>query len=119
MTSFVNNAGISIESRQPETKRTHETDDSTWDTTLDINARSVFFGSKYAAGQMLAQEPHSSGDRGWIVNIASIAGLIGLPAAVSYCASKGAVVSLTRTVALEYAADRIHVNGICPGCKFL
>lgn len=84
---------------------------------MAINARSVFFGCKYAAAQMLEQEPHSSGDRGWIINIASIAALIGLPSAVSYSASKGSVTSMTRTISLEYAADRIHVNAICPGCE--
>ena len=132
--SMVNNAGISIEARTPAVL--HLTEEATWDTTMRVNAKSIFLGSKYAITQMLAQEPHSSGDRGWMVNISSIMGMIAgpmnrrfkfisvirdlltrLPA--SYCASKGAVSQLTRQVALDYAPDKIHCNAICPGCKFL
>lgn len=47
---------------------------------MGVNARSVFLGSKYAIKQMLNQEPHASGDRGWIINVASIAGLVGCQA---------------------------------------
>jgi NAD(P)-dependent dehydrogenase (short-subunit alcohol dehydrogenase family) len=73
----VNNAGISTEARHPAV--CHLTDENVWDLTLSVNAKSVFLGCKYAIEQMLKQEPHSSGDRGWIVNIASIMGLIGGP----------------------------------------
>ncbi|CAG8419908.1 unnamed protein product [Penicillium salamii] len=89
----------------------HLTDESTWDTTMRVNVKSVFLGSKYALAQMLAQEPHSSGDRGWIINISSIMGMIG----ASYCASKGAVSQLTRQMALDYAPHKIHLNALCPG----
>lgn len=75
--SLVNNAGISIEARTPAVL--HLTDEMTWDTTMRVNTKSVFLGCKYALTQMLAQEPHSSGDRGWIVNISSIMGMIGGP----------------------------------------
>ena len=76
---MVNNAGIAIEglSRAP----IHETPDETFDKTIRINARSVFLGCKYATGQMLKQEPHVNGDRGWIINTASILGLIGFSGA--------------------------------------
>lgn len=74
---MVNNAGISIEARKPAVL--HLTDEDTWDTTMRVNAKSVFLGSKYALTQMLAQEPHHSGDRGWIVNISSIMGMIAGP----------------------------------------
>jgi NAD(P)-dependent dehydrogenase (short-subunit alcohol dehydrogenase family) len=57
----------------------HLTDEATWDTTMRVNAKSVFLGCKYALTQMLAQVPHSSGDRGWIINISSIMGMIGGP----------------------------------------
>lgn len=57
----------------------HLTDEATWDTTMRVNAKSVFLGCKYALTQMLLQEPHSSGDRGWIINISSIMGMIGGP----------------------------------------
>ncbi|KAL2003431.1 hypothetical protein VTN02DRAFT_3834 [Thermoascus thermophilus] len=64
---------------------------------------------------MLEQEPHPSGDRGWIINTASVIGMVGQATAGEYSASKGGVVNLTRTVALEYAADKIHVNALAPG----
>jgi NAD(P)-dependent dehydrogenase (short-subunit alcohol dehydrogenase family) len=73
----VNNAGISTEAHHPAV--CHLTDEDVWDLTLNVNAKSVFLGCKYAIAKMLKQEPHSSGDRGWIVNIASIMGLIGGP----------------------------------------
>lgn len=73
----MNNAGISIEARQPAVL--HLTDEATWDTTMRVNVKSVFLGCKYALAQMLAQEPHVSGDRGWIINISSIMGMIGGP----------------------------------------
>jgi NAD(P)-dependent dehydrogenase (short-subunit alcohol dehydrogenase family) len=74
---LVNNAGISTEARHPAV--CHLTDEDVWDLTLNVNAKSVFLGCKYGIAQMLKQDPHSSGDRGWIVNIASIMGLIGGP----------------------------------------
>lgn len=129
--SLVNNAGVALEARHPA--RIHETEESTWDTTMRVNAKSVFLGCKYGIAQMLKQEPHSCGDRGWIINIASIFGIIAglhngqsigyLPDVLlmntgSYCASKAAVSNLTRQVALDYAPDRIHVNALCPGCTF-
>lgn len=75
--SLVNNAGISIEARTPAVL--HLTDEETWDTTMRVNTKSVFLGCKYALTQMLAQEPHPSWDRGWIVNISSIMAMIGGP----------------------------------------
>lgn len=73
--SLVNNAGISVEARTPAMM--HLTEEATWDTTMRVNTKSIFLGCKYALAQMMAQEPHSSGDRGWIVNISSIMGLVG------------------------------------------
>lgn len=74
---MVNNAGVSFEAVSPAVL--HETDDKIWDDTMRINARSVFLGCKYAIRQMLKQEPHESGDRGWIINMSSIMGLIAGP----------------------------------------
>lgn len=109
---MVNNAGIG-----PSPGMIHETADESFDTTIRVNARSVFLGCKYATGQMLKQEPHPSGDRGWIINTASILGLVGFPGTASYSASKGAIVQLTRQVAVDYAPHRIHCNALCPGCE--
>lgn len=55
----------------------HETDEDLWDTTMRINSKSVFLGCKYALAQMMTQDLHSTGDRGWIINISSIMALIG------------------------------------------
>lgn len=70
---IVNNAGIA-----PPPSLIHETAEEEWDRVMAVNARSVFLGSKYAIRQMLRQEPHPSGDRGWIINVASIGGLVGI-----------------------------------------
>uniref|UniRef100_L2FUX2 Short chain dehydrogenase n=1 Tax=Colletotrichum fructicola (strain Nara gc5) TaxID=1213859 RepID=L2FUX2_COLFN len=93
----------------------HETPLETWDLTMSVNATSVFLGCKYAIAQMLTQPLLPSGDRGWIVNVSSIFGLVGGRHNISYAASKGAVSNLTRQVAMDYAEARIHCNAICPG----
>ncbi|KAI0509371.1 NAD(P)-binding protein [Xylaria bambusicola] len=111
---LVNNAGIAMESRQAPTP-VHETPESVWDITMAVNLKSVFLGSKYAITQMLQQEPHKSGHRGWIINIASVHGLVAGRAIPSYAASKAAVTNLTKQVGLDYAKHKIHSNAICPG----
>lgn len=80
-----------------------------WDRVFAVNARGVFLSIKFALPAMLAQE------RGVIVNTASVAGLIGLPERASYSASKGAVIALTKQVAVQYAKAGIRCNCICPG----
>ena len=71
---------------------------------MNVNSRSVFLGCKYAVSQFLRQKPHTSGHRGWIVNTASIMGLVGqMVNGVAYCASKGAVVLITKVVTVEQA----------------
>lgn len=77
---LVNNAGI-VPPRSP----LHETSKEVWDKIMAVNARGTFLASKYAICQMLKQEPHSSGDRGWIINIASVAGLVGCPETRKFC----------------------------------
>lgn len=74
----MNNAGVGLEAHRPPAS-IHTTDEDLWDSTMMINTKSVFLGCKYAIAQMLTQEPHHSGDRGWIINIASIMALIGGP----------------------------------------
>lgn len=91
-----------------------ETDDQ-WDFTMAVNATGVFYGCRAAIRQMLAQPDDGEGSRGKVINIASIGGLVGLAQEPAYCASKGAVVNLTRQLAVDYAPQRINVNAICPG----
>jgi NAD(P)-dependent dehydrogenase (short-subunit alcohol dehydrogenase family) len=90
-----------------------ETEDE-YDRTMAVNGKSVWLGCKFAIRQMLTQEP-VDGSRGRIVNIASIGGLVGLAAEPAYCASKGAVVNLTRQLAVDFAPQRININAVCPG----
>ncbi|KIW77946.1 hypothetical protein Z517_07779 [Fonsecaea pedrosoi CBS 271.37] len=130
---MVNNAGISAETGSKEYSgafpRIHETPVAALDLTYQVNIKGVWLGTKYAVTQMLAQEPHprhsrpagplgtttSDVHRGWIINISSIMGSIAMPGTSPYCASKSAVLGLTRAVGLEYAKDGIHVNAIQPG----
>ncbi|KAI0112389.1 NAD(P)-binding protein [Nemania sp. FL0031] len=111
---LVNNAGISLEAGRPPLK-IHETPEDMWDKTMAVNVKSVYLASKFVIEQMLKQDLYPSGDRGWIINISSVLGLVGGRAVSSYCASKGAVSILTRQVALDYADVGIHCNAICPG----
>jgi NAD(P)-dependent dehydrogenase (short-subunit alcohol dehydrogenase family) len=115
--SIVNNAGVALEQHQTGGgKRMHEVDEKTFDGTIKVNSKGVFLGCKYAIAQMLKQDIIAeNGDRGWVINIASVAGWIGIPSASSYSASKHACIGITRVAAVEYGPDHIHVNAICPG----
>ncbi|KUJ20154.1 NAD(P)-binding protein [Mollisia scopiformis] len=120
---MVNNAGVCSEilgiASQVGGVRVHETSLETFDKTMNVNTRAVFIGCKYALEQFLAQEPlpsNSRGDatRGWIVNVASLAGIVGFQGAPAYTTSKHAVVGLTKEIGLSYAKDRVHCNALCP-----
>jgi NAD(P)-dependent dehydrogenase (short-subunit alcohol dehydrogenase family) len=98
-----NNAGII------RRKTVLELTEKEWDQVMAVNVKSVFLLGKYAIPVMA----RSGG--GAIVNTASGWGLVGGRQAVSYCASKAAVVNMTRAMALDHAADGIRVNCVCPG----
>jgi len=86
-----------------------ETTEAEWDQVMAVNAKSVFLMSRYAIPLM------AGAGGGVIVNVASGWGLVGGRRAAAYCASKGAVVLLTKAMALDHGWQNIRVNCICPG----
>lgn len=86
-----------------------QTSDEEWRQTMAVNVDAVFFLSRVAVRPMRAQRG------GVIVNLASNVGLVGSAGLPAYCASKGAVVLLTKAMALDHAADGIRINALCPG----
>jgi Dehydrogenases with different specificities (related to short-chain alcohol dehydrogenases) len=86
-----------------------------YDLTMAVNAKGTFMGCKYAIRQMMAQAPREGGQRGSIVNIASVGSVSGLHLEPAYCASKGAVLALTRQLATDFGPQHIRSNAILPG----
>jgi 2-keto-3-deoxy-L-fuconate dehydrogenase len=102
---LVNNAGISSVGNLLETSAEE------FDRVMAVNLRGVFLCSKYAVAQMVGQEPAG----GILVNIASVAGMIGIDRRAAYSTSKGGVIALTRSVAMDFVGQGIRANAICPG----
>ena len=100
---LVNAAGIGSTTNAPETPL------ELWENVFAVNARGTFLCCKHALPGMAAR------GRGSIVNVASVAALVGLRNRAAYSASKGAVVALTRALAVDHVSDGIRVNAVCPG----
>ena len=101
-----NNAGVMLN----DDTSVLETDESIWDTTLSVNVKGVAFGCKFGIPAML-----ESG-RGSIINVASFVAWLGAATSqTAYTASKGAVLAMTREIAVGYARQGIRCNALCPG----
>jgi 2-keto-3-deoxy-L-fuconate dehydrogenase len=105
---LVNNAGVghvgSIEATEPDD----------FDRLLNVNVRAVYLVTRAFLPRLLAVETAAAGHVGAIVNIASVAGMVGIKQRFAYCTTKGAVIAMTRQLAVEYPKN-LRVNAICPG----
>jgi NAD(P)-dependent dehydrogenase (short-subunit alcohol dehydrogenase family) len=101
---LVNNAAVGAFG-----KLLHETDDATWEEQLAVNLTGVFQMTRAAIPEMLAC------GSGSIVNISSVAALVGFPLSAAYSTTKGGLNAFTRCVAMDYAKQGIRCNAVCPG----
>jgi dihydroanticapsin dehydrogenase len=105
---LMNNAAATVLCNEQD-RPVHELEEWVWDKMMAVTLKSVFLCSKYVLPAMMKQR------RGVVINISSVNALISEPGFDSYTAAKGAVISLTRSMATEYAQYGIRVNAICPG----
>ena len=101
--AIINNAGIVIHGE------VHETSEEDWDKIFDVDVKGTFLVSKAFLPTMIEQ------DHGSIVNISSVSGMAGDRAMVAYNAAKGAIINMTRAMAIDYGKKNIRVNVVAPG----
>lgn len=100
---MVNNAGVGVAATSEETS------EEDWDRLMAVNLKGTFLGIKYSVPAM-----RDSGG-GSIVNMSSIAALVGIPDRAAYCAAKGGILALTRAAAVDHVGEGIRINCIAPG----
>jgi NAD(P)-dependent dehydrogenase (short-subunit alcohol dehydrogenase family) len=103
VTGLVNNAARFL------SKPLRDTTDAEWDTTFRVNVRGAFLHAREIGGAMAAN------GGGAIVNVASISGVVGIDGQAAYAATKGALVQMTRQLAIEFAGAQVRVNAVAPG----
>jgi len=99
---LINNAGVAV------VKPIHEHTPEEWDRVMNVNVKSIYWAARHVIPVMKRQG-------GVILNTGSISGVVGLPLQGAYGPSKGAVVEMSRQMAIDYARDNIRVNAVCPG----
>ncbi len=87
----------------------HEYSSAQWDLLMGVNLKSIFFAVKHGIAHLKQNK------RSYVVNIGSVGSFIGQPSTPAYTASKGAVLQLSKSIALDYAGDGLRCNCICPG----
>jgi len=92
-----------------------DVDPALWAQGLEVNVTSMMLMAKYVVPVMERNDPHPISGRGSIINMGSVAGLMGGPSVLLYPTSKGAVVNMTRAMAVHHAKSLIRVNCVCPG----
>ncbi len=101
--TIVNCAGV------VQVKQLHELDVADWDRLMDVNVKSIFLSVKHGIPYL------KKNARGYVVNIGSVGSFVGQGSTPAYTASKGAVLQLSKSIALDYAADGVRCNCVCPG----
>jgi len=103
MQIIVNCAGI------VQVKLLHQLNEAEWDRLMDINVKAIFFSIKHGLAHL------KKNSRSYVVNIGSVGSFVGQSSTPAYTASKGAVLMLSKSIALDYAADGLRCNCVCPG----